>query len=555
MSEASTVTPHGTKLSLGADWADATYPVMLVAPSGVVAGRNHAAARLFPDAVTGARLADVVPKWLADAEVRLGAPQPSGDGQEGSRTFRGQVGERSFEAHASGRGDGSVMWWLVDVTDRRRAEEALVRQQDRFAVLVETSDELLTSLNVDRCMETTARLAAEYLADAASVVVGTASGKMSVATAGRASGLRRMTIDADLAAVPGLRQALRGYPPVAPRRMDPSSVPDWLLPRQLAGEVRVAVIVPLPGHGMPAGALVLWQHDDGPRVVSADETLLRLFAARAGAALAAARMYAEQVNITAALMRDLLPPQLHRLNGVEFAGGYRASRQSELIGGDFYDVHPGSGPGQEPFVVLGDVCGKGLEAAVLTGKIRNTLHALVPMASDHQRILELLNNALVSSHHNLFATLVLATVARSGDRVQARVTSAGHPAPLIVRTDGHVEEADTHGDLVGVMPTVTATTATVQLMPGETCLLFTDGLTDARGGPMGSEEFGEHRLRRALSECAGLSAEVTVERIQVLTSDWVGGGDHDDMAVVAITAPRTASGAAGAGRRPPGEGL
>jgi serine phosphatase RsbU (regulator of sigma subunit) len=449
-----------------------------------------------------------------------------------------------------------MMWWLVDVTDRRRAEEALVREQDRFAFVVETSDELLTSLNVDRCTETTARLAAEYLADAASVVVGTASGKVSVTTADHASGLTRTTIDADLAAVPGLRQALRGYPPVAPRRMDRSSVPDWLLPRRLAGEVRVAVIVPLPGHGMPAGALVLlWQHDDGPRVVSADETLLRLFAARAGAALAVARMYAEQVSITAALMRDLLPPQLHRLNGVEFAGGYRASRPSEQIGGDFYDVHPGSGPGQEPFVVLGDVCGKGLEAAVLTGKIRNTLHALVPMASDHQRILELLNNALVSSHHSLFATLVLATVARSKDRVQARVTSAGHPAPLIVRTDGQVEEADTHGDLVGVMPTVTATTATVELMPGETCLLYTDGLTDARGGPMGSEEFGEHRLRRALSECAGLGAEVTVERIQVLTSDWVGGGDHDDMAVVAITAPRTASGAAGAGRRPAGEGL
>ncbi|HEX6336747.1 MAG TPA: PP2C family protein-serine/threonine phosphatase [Jiangellaceae bacterium] len=555
MSEASPVTTHGTELSLGADWADATYPVMLVDPSGVITRRNPAAARLFPDAVAGARLADVVPEWLADAQGQLGSPQPSGDGQDGSRTFRGQVGERSFEAHASGRDDGSVMWRLVDVTDRSRAEEALVREQDRFAFVVETSDELLTSLNVDRCMETTARLAAKYLADAASVVVVTASGKLSVATAGRASELTRTTIDADLAAVPGLRQALRGYPPVAPRRMDPSSVPDWLLPRRLTGEVRVALIVPLPGHGMPAGALVLWQHDDGPRVVSADETLLRLFAARAGAALAAARMYAEQVSITAALMRDLLPPQLHRLNGVEFAGGYRASRPSELIGGDFYDVYPGSGQGQETFVVLGDVCGKGLEAAVLTGKIRNTLHALAPMAADHQRILELLNSALVSSHHSLFATLVLGTVARSGDRVQARVTSAGHLPPLIVRTDGEVQEADTHGDLVGVMPTVTATTATVELMPGETCLLYTDGLTEARGGPVGSEEFGEQRLRRALSECAGLGAEATVERIQVLTSDWVGRGNHDDMAVVAITAPRTASAAAGAVQPRAGEGL
>lgn len=75
------------------------------------------------------------------------------------------------------------------------------------------------------------------------------------------------------------------------------------------------------------------------------------------------------------------------------------------------------------------MCGKGLDAAVLTGKIRNTLQALTPMAGDHEGMLRLLNGALLNSHHTRFATLVLASVRREENRVRLRLTSAGHPAP------------------------------------------------------------------------------------------------------------------------------
>src|SRR6202020_49181 len=122
-------------------------------------------------------------------------------------------------------------------------------------------------------------------------------------------------------------------------------------------------------------------------------------APRAGAALRPPRLYAEQASITRTLMRDLLPPQLQPMHGIEFAGGYRASEDYEVVGGDFYDVHPASTPEGETLAVLGDVCGKGLEAAMLTGKIRNTLQALTPLAADHKAVLELLNNALLSSEH------------------------------------------------------------------------------------------------------------------------------------------------------------
>ncbi len=180
-------------------------------------------------------------------------------------------------------------------------------------------------------------------------------------------------------------------------------------------------------------------------------------------------------------MRDLLPPPLERVRGIDFSGRYRASASSDRIGGDFYDVHPAGHEDGETFAVLGDVCGKGLEAAVLTGKIRNTLQAPLPFADDHARMLSLLNSALLSSHHTRFATMAFASASRVGDIVRLRVTSAGHPPPLIVRRDGRVEETTTRhadrGAARGDRIDRQGRTA-----PGETCLLYSDGITEAHGG-------------------------------------------------------------------------
>jgi serine phosphatase RsbU (regulator of sigma subunit) len=144
-------------------------------------------------------------------------------------------------------------------------------------------------------------------------------------------------------------------------------------------------------------------------------------------------------------------------------------------------------------VVLGDVCGKGLEAATLTGKIRNTLQALTPLAADHQAVLELLNGAMLSTEHARFATLVLASVTNRDGEVALRLTSAGHLPPLVIRDGGRVEQADT-GTLIGALPNIAAQSFETSLAPGETCVLYTDGVTEARGGPLGGYMFGEERL-------------------------------------------------------------
>jgi serine phosphatase RsbU (regulator of sigma subunit)/PAS domain-containing protein len=539
-------------------WALAPCPVITADRNGTVVAANPAATALLGGAVPGAAMARAVPGWLArahrEAVTRLSAATPTGDGAPvlGAPALdasaldaplldaaSGPIGAHSYEARPALDPGGRLVWWLVDGTDRRLAEEALAEERRRTRFLVESSNVLLASLNTDRCTAATLRLATGHLADAAVVIAPPCRGKLPVAHSVTGGDVVRRLVAADPGQLAGLGEALRGFPPVPSRWIDPAQLPDWLLPPELSGPIGSVVITPLPGHGVPAGALILLRGAAGAPFSESEEVFARLFAARAGAALSAARLYSEQSAITQTLMRDLMPPELERLNGVEFAGGYRAARAGDRVGGDFYDVHPGATADDASLVVLGDVCGKGLDAAVLTGKIRNTLQALTPMADDHQRMLQLLNASLLNSHHTRFATLVLASARRSDNQVRLRLTAAGHPAPLVVRLDGTVEEVETRGTLIGALKTIESHSAEAVLQPGETCLLYTDGFTEARGGPLGDELFGEERLKQALSECVDMPAEAVVERMQMLASAWLRDGSHDDMAAVAISAPRT----------------
>ncbi|MFE3598363.1 PP2C family protein-serine/threonine phosphatase [Streptomyces sp. NPDC059142] len=522
-------------------WGLAPYPVIVAEPSGTITMVNPAAAGLLGGVRPGTNMNDAVPDWLAQAHQEAGArarlTAGSSQGVPGLPPVFGRIAAQSFEAHPTQGQDGNVVWWLVDDTDRRLAEEALAAERERTTFLAEASNVLLSSLNTDRCMSATAQLAAEYLADIAVVVAPVSGQKLPVAHGVAGQDVTRAVITEDPSLLPGLSEALQGFPPVPSRWIDPALLPGWVLPEGFAGTIGSVVVTPLPGHGVPAGALILLRSTVQSGFTESEEIFARLFAARAGAALSAARLYAEQSDITQTLMRDLLPPRLHRMNGVEFAGGYQAAGDRDRVGGDFYDVHPGATEADASLVILGDVCGKGLDAAVLTGKIRNTMQALMPLAADHERMLRLLNGALLNSHHARFATMVMASVQRVRHQVRLRLTSAGHPAPLVVRADGSVEEIHTRGTLVGALPHIEAHTVETVLLPGETCLLYTDGITEARGGPLGDEMFGEERLKRALAGCADMPGEAIVEHIQMLASQWLRSGGHDDMAVVAITAP------------------
>ncbi|RAJ39975.1 serine phosphatase RsbU (regulator of sigma subunit) [Kitasatospora sp. SolWspMP-SS2h] len=500
----------------------APYPVVLVGADGRALEANAAARAVLG---TGRDALPVLPRWLTGAGT--------------SRASSGRVGDRFFSAHPTVLDAGATVWWLVEEAGHPVADDESGSHRGHTAFLIEASSALLASLNLRRSMETTARLAARHLADAAVVVAPGRSRRLPMVVCDQDGVLSTGKLEEEPSAVPGLEEALEGFPPLPARWMDPSAAPSWMVPAGF-GPVGSVSIAPLPGHGVAAGALVLLRRAERPAFSERDEELGRLFAARAGAAMSAARLYEEQDAITRVLMRELLAPELVQVHGVEFAGGYRSSEDAERIGGDFYDVHPPAEEDGETFALLGDVSGKGLEAAVLTGKIRNTLHALRTLSTDHQQVLRLLNDTLLSRNGPLrFATLVLASARREGSDVALRLTSAGHPAPLIVRRDGRVEEAATSGSLIGAMPEVSFRTAAVRLAPGESCVLYTDGVTEARGGRRGGAMYGEERLHRLLENCAGMPAQAVVERVQMAAAQWIGKGDHDDIAVMAVTAPRS----------------
>ncbi|MDH2414446.1 SpoIIE family protein phosphatase [Nocardioides sp. CER19] len=508
-------------------WASAPSPALLVDVDGVVLAANDAALLVLPHSGPGRELADCVPGWLAEAHRSTSIDL-------GRDAVAGSVGERTFTATSVRVPDGSSMWWLTETTDVTRLQDELRTERERTTFLRTASDDLLSSLNVVRTMEVAAELAAARLADVAWVIEPEVRGRHATAVCVRGQRARAVTLDIHPHDLPGLAEALQGFPPVPSRWIDPALAPEWVLPDSIRATGSM-VVTALPGHGVPAGALILLRSTEAQPFSESEEAVARLFAARVGAALSAARLFEEQSAITEVLTAGLLPPALQRVDGVDFAGIYRPAQDTSRLGGDFYDVHPLEGGGS--LALLGDVCGKGLEAAVLTGKIRNTMQALLPMAGDHLRMLDLLNAALLSTQDPRFATMVLASAVRVGEQVRLSLTRAGHLPPLIIRADGRVEEVFGRGSLVGVLPVIDGSTEQILLDPGETCLLYTDGIIEARGGPLGDEMFGEARLRRALAGCAGMPAEAMVAHVLMLATEWLGGASHDDMAVLAIAAP------------------
>jgi GAF domain-containing protein len=398
-------------------------------------------------------------------------------------------------------------------------------------LLEEAGRRLSSTLHQGRCCRITVELAVAHLADAAMVVLPDERGQSRWVRLVADGTLEDGTVrESELVEVPGLSEALGGFPPIPSRWLDAAQVPGWLG----FGPVGALLVIPLPGNAEPAGALILTRLTGsfGPD----DETLARNFAARAGAAISAAALYREQVETAAVLQADLLPPDLPQPDGFELVGSYQAALG---IGGDFYDAFGPTDEHADTVIALGDVCGKGPEAAVLTGKVRQTLRALRLVGTPPAEMLKVLNRALLeSSRQHRFVTMVVGTVRRAENgRVRLSLATGGHPPPLVLRQDGRVEEVPITGTLIGAVRRTVVRPADVELAPGELCLLYSDGLTEAWGGPTGSEQWGESRLADALSSCAGMPAAATVERLRQLVSDWLHGGAKDDIAMLAVRAP------------------
>jgi sigma-B regulation protein RsbU (phosphoserine phosphatase) len=300
--------------------------------------------------------------------------------------------------------------------------------------------------------------------------------------------------------------------------------------RAQAAALRPADVLglPLTARGSTIGVLTLVR--GGGRGFRADEVALaEQIAARAALALDSAQLYEDRNHVASVLQTSLRPPSLPEIPGARVAARFRAAAEHLDIGGDFYDVH---GSGEDWLLVLGDVCGKGVEAAVLTGRTRQSIRTAAHFDRSPDAVLAALNSVLHDAESDRFVTVACARLRLGCERARVDLAVAGHPAPIIVRADGTVEQADIAGMAAGVLPEALYRRISVSLGAGDTMLMFTDGIDEARGA---DGFYGMERLLALLPAYAGAGPDVLCEAVEQNVIEYLDGRAHDDIALLALT--------------------
>ncbi|WP_406392613.1 SpoIIE family protein phosphatase [Streptomyces sp. NBC_00882] len=353
-----------------------------------------------------------------------------------------------------------------------------------------------------------------------------------------------------------LRQALEKEPPgTGPDHPGPVPFP-W--PGEALGTHGThgsALAYRLTAGGRPLGTLVIGR---AGLVSFPDEItgLLEDLSRRVALAIGAARQYARQATISAVLQRGLLPGAVAEIPGVRSALVYEPCDKGGPSG-DFYDLFP-AGDGRWCFAV-GDVQGKGPEAAVVIGLARPWLRLLAREGYRVADVLDRLNQLLLDDAteaadaaaralasaggrpmnpgdgpQTRFLSLLYGELAPFEGGVRCTLASAGHPLPLLLGSGGEVRTAARPQTLLGVVEDETYTSETFELRPGDSLLCVTDGVTERRSG---SRQFDdEDGLADALAGCAGLDAELIAERIKRLVHEFGARPPEDDLALLVLQA-------------------
>jgi serine phosphatase RsbU (regulator of sigma subunit) len=301
--------------------------------------------------------------------------------------------------------------------------------------------------------------------------------------------------------------------------------------RRLLAELgmRSAMIVPMTTPAGTVGAVSLATGRSGRRFDRHDLELAEELARRCATAVDNARLYREREYIARTLQQSLLPSELPEIPGIETAARFRPAGEGNEMGGDFYDLFATGGRGWT--VVIGDVCGKGPDAAAVTALARYTLRAAAMSAGLPSRGLHVLNEALLRQRRDRrFCTVAYAYLEASEGAVRVGFASGGHPLPLLVRAGGDVEPVGHPGTLLGVVADPEFVDRSLDLRPGDALVFYTDGVTEARGDD-GLEEDG---LIELLSACAGSGADAIAARVEEAAIGSQNGRPRDDIAVLVL---------------------
>ena len=468
----------------------------------------------------------------------------------GRRLMQGEESS-SLLTHSVRRDTGAALWLLTkatltrepngaplainiieDVTD---AKEAELRQ--RF--LAEAGQLLAATLDYEQTLERIARMIVPRLADWCAIdMVDESGGIVQVAVAHVDPAKVELAHDMreryppDMTATTGLPAIIAG----GPAELYPE-VPDELLVAaaqdeehlRVAREVglRSAMAVPMRIGDETLGVITFASAESGRSFDEDDLTFAEDLALRAAGAVQNARLYAEQERVAHTLQASLLPDRLPDLPGWELHAAYQAGERGSDVGGDFYDILAVDGG---HLVVLGDVTGKGVEAAALTSLVRYSARMAARFDPSPARVLSLVNQVLREQARLSLVTAVCAHVQSEGDGARLTVASAGHPLPLRRRDGVKPEPLGDHGVLLGVEGQDDWTDVTVSLQPGDTVLFYTDGVTETPGG---ATRYGELRLSEAMTR-AGEGPVALLAEIERSLREFQTGQAIDDRAMLAL---------------------
>ena len=289
--------------------------------------------------------------------------------------------------------------------------------------------------------------------------------------------------------------------------------------------MHAAMVVPMVAGGHAIGAISFVSAESHRTFSEADLELAEELGRRAGTAVENARLYTERSHIADTLQASLLPAGLPAMPGFSLASLYRPAGEENWVGGDFYDAFR-TATGW--MVVVGDVAGRGAEAAALTGQARHTLRTAAQLLGDPLAALTHLNRALSELPTTSLCTVAALHLVETDGAVQATVICAGHPKPYLIRDDDPVQIGN-WGPMVGAFDDSVWKPETLTLAPGDVLVLYTDGVIDADGN---DERFGDVRLTATLRGTA--DASDAVGRIRRALEAFEVGAQADDTAVLAI---------------------
>jgi len=426
---------------------------------------------------------------------------------------------------------------VADITERKRVEQAqhfLAEAGPLMAASIEGYEETLAGV---------AQLVVPQIADWCSIDMLEPDGSIGQLAVAHVDPDKvklakefRQRYPPDPLAPTGMPRVLRtGRPEMLaeiPQSLIEESAPDPVFLEIVKGlGIRSAIVVPMVARGRTLGAITLVTAESGRRYDESDLVFAQEVARRAALAVDNARLLQEIRRVATRLQESLLPPMLPEIPGLEIEGRYRWGGEGNEVGGDFYDAFD-TGDGSWA-LIIGDVCGKGVEAAVVTSLARHTLRAVALQERKPSGVLRHLNQAVMQQRSDhMFCTVCYVRLKPHDGGARLTVCSAGHPLPLVLRSDGSVESAGRPGALLGIFNDPELTDCAVDLRLDDALVLFTDGILEERR--KGGEIFGRDRLESVIRSCRGADAKGIAEAIEGTLVGFTPEAPRDDVALLVV---------------------